>query len=160
MSQDTFLINDQCSPPELQIQPCDIEALLDTLRQHHLVTDLTFPNTSRDSDLPIWVEFDQKLQVYLSSIGAVFGDPESFSSCDLPITSNQNPPAVYHRLPWLLLQAGKLNRQRRKIIPAGSLTFSPRTLCSNSVGGVWGPMASGTQNQPLIFIGTSLSSID
>lgn len=144
----------------MSIQPSDIEVLPDTLREHHLVTDFTIPNTSRDSEVPIWAELGQKLTGYLPSIGAEFADPASFTSCDLPVSSNQSSQTAHHHLPWLFLTAGKLNRQRRKIISAGPLTFSPRTLCSNSVGGAWGPAASGTPNQPLIFVGTSISRVD
>ena len=156
VSQDTYLINDQCCPPEMRVQPCDIAHLMDTLREHHLVTDLTFPDVSKDSDLPIWAEFDLKLNEYLLSIGAEFADPTSFSSCSLPAAPNRNPPAGYHHLPWLLLTGGKLKRQRRYIAPVASLQFSPKTLCSNAVGGVWGPAAAGTPGQPLVLIGASL----
>ena len=151
LSQDTYRINDQCSPPEMRIQPCDIEVLLGTLREHRLVTDFSFSNIHRDSDLPIWVEFDLKLKDYLSSIGAEFADPSTFSSYDLPASSNQSPSIEYHNLPWLFLAGGKLNRERRKIAPANSLTFSPKTLCS--IGGVWGKAASGVPNQPVLLIG-------
>lgn len=156
VSQETYLMNDQCAPPEMRIQPWEIEVLLGTLREHHLVTDFVFPNVSRDSDLPIWGEFDLRLRDYLSSIGAEFANPSSFSSCNLPTSSDQNPPTEYHNLPWLLLTGGRVNCDRQKITPAGPLTFSPKTLCSHAIGGVWGKAASGTPNQPLLLIGTSI----
>ena len=156
LSQDTYQINDQCVPPMLQIQPCDIGALLATLRKHHLVTDLSFSNTHRDSDLPMWTEFDLKLKDYLSSIDAEFADPSTFSSYDSSVTSNRSSPAPveYHNLPWVFLAGGKLSRERRKITPVGPSTFSPKTLCT--IGGVWGRAASGVPNQPLLLIGADL----
>lgn len=147
------MINDQCSPPEIRIQPSDIEVLLDTLQQHRLVTDLTFPNLNKDSDLPMWTEFDHKLHEYFLSVGAKFADPSTFSSYDSPINSNQNSREEYHNLPWLLLKGGKLRRERRKLTPADPIIFSPKTLCS-AVGN-WGRATSGISNQPLIFIGMS-----
>lgn len=155
VSQDMYLINDQCPPPEISIQPSDIEVLIETLREHHLVVNFSFPDVSRDSDSLIWDEFNKKLNDYLSSIDAEFADPASFSSYTSRIPPNQNPPA-YHHLPWVLLQAGRLNRQRRKIAPAGILPFTPKTLCTRHLGGVWGPTTSGTRDQPLILIGASL----
>jgi len=144
----------------MRIQPCDIEVLLSTLREHHLVTDFVFPNVSRDSDLPIWGEFDLKLKDYLSSIGAGFADPSSFSSCDSSISPDQNPPTEYHNLPWLLLIGGRMSHERRRIAPTGPLTFSSKTLCSNQIGGIWGKAASGTLNQPLLLIGASVLQVD
>jgi len=124
---------------------------LATLRKHHLVTDFSFSNIHRDSDLPIWTEFDLKLRDYLSSIDAEFADPSTFSSYDLSVTSDQSSPIEYHDLPWLFLAGGKLNRDRRKITPIGPSTFSPKMLCS--IGGAWGGAASGVPNQPLLLIG-------
>ena len=93
-----YLINDQCPPPEISIQPSDIEVLIETLCKHHLIANLSFSDVSKDSDSPIWDEFNKKLNNYLSSIGAEFADPASFSSYTSPIPPNQNQPA-YHRLP-------------------------------------------------------------
>ena len=154
VSQDTYLVNDQCRPPEMRIQPCDIEALLAILRVHNLVTDLVFPDVSKDSDVQIWREFNVKLNDHLSLIGAEFADPSSFSSCDLSIP-NQNASTEYHNLPWVLLMGGRASHGRRSIVPSGPIIFSPRTLCSNQVGGTWGKAASGTPNQPLLLIGAS-----
>lgn len=155
ISQEMYLINDQCAPPEMRIQPWDIEVLLGTLWEHRLVTDFVFPNVTRDSDLPIWGEFDLKLRDYLLLINAEFANPSTFSSCDL-LASNQNPPTEYHNLPWLLLTAGRVSHDRWRITPAGPLTFSPRTLCSRPIGGIWGKAASGTPNQPLLLIGMKI----
>lgn len=156
VSQDTYLINDQCPPPEMRIQPCDIEVLLGTLREHRLVTDFVFPNIGRDSDSLIWDEFDLKLKGYLSSIDAEFADPSSVSSCYSSTSLNQNSPTEFHNLPWLLMTGSRMSHERRRIAPTGPLTFSPKTLCSTPIGGVWGKVASGTPNQPLILIGTSI----
>lgn len=155
VSQDAYLINDQCSPPVMKVQPCDIEVLIETLGEHRLVTNFSFPDISRDSDSPMWAEFDQKLRDYLLSIDADFADPASFSSFTSPIPPNQNPPTAYHHLPWILLTGARLSRERRRIVPAGA-PFTPKTLCSNTVGGVWGRSATpGTPNWPLILIGAS-----
>lgn len=140
----------------MRIQPSDIEVLLGTLREHRLVTDLVFPNVSRDSDLPLWSEFDLKLKGYLSSIGAEFADPSSFSSCDSSTFHDRNPPTEFHNLPWLLLTGSRVSHDRRRIMPAGPLTFSAKTLCSDRVGSTWGKDISGTQNQPLLLIGATI----
>ena len=140
----------------MRIQPSDLQVLLSTLREHRLVTNLAFPGIARDLELPIWVEFGLKLNGYLSSIGAEFADPSSFSSCDSVISHNQNAPTEYHDLPWLLLTGSKMSHGRRRITPTGPLTFSPKILCSNSVGGTWGRDIHGTQDQPLLFIGAGV----
>ena len=156
ISDDPYLINDQYIPPEMRIQPSEIEVLLSTLREHHLVTDLTFPDTSTNSDLPIWGEFDLKLKAYLSSIGAEFANPSSFSSCDHPGPSGERQRMEFHNLPWLLLTGSRISHGRRSIVPTAPLTFSAQTLCTNPIGYTWGRAASGTQNQPLLLIGASI----
>lgn len=155
LSQDMYMISDQCKPPEIWIQPSNLKVLLDTLWQHRLVTDLTFFNVNRDSDSLIWVDFDLKLQSYLSSIGAKFADPSTLASYDHPVPSNKNSAREYHNLPWLLLKGGRLRHGQRKITPADPVVFSPRTLCSAI--GTWGRAAS---NQPLLFIGIHTSRIN
>ena len=104
----------------------------------------------------MWLEFDAKLKDYLLSINGEFADPSSFSYYDLPTSSDQNPPTEYHNLPWLFLVGGKLNRERRKLMPANPATFSPRTLCS--IGSVWRKPAPGVQ--PLVLIGMRSLQID
>ena len=143
----------------MRIQPTNIQVLLGTLRAHRLVTDLVFPDVSRDSELPIWGDFDLKLNGYLSSIDAEFADPSTFSSCDPAVSLDQSPPTEYHNLPWLLLTASRMSHGRRTLTPAGPLTFSPKTLCSNSIGGTWGRDIPGIQDQPLLFIGASLELV-
>ena len=127
----------------LQIQPCDIGALLATLWKHHLITDFSFSNTHRDSDLPMWTEFDLKLKDYLSSIDVNFADPSTFSSYNSSITSNWSSLALveYHNLLWVFLVGGNLSCERWKITPVGPSTFSPKMLCT--IGGVWGRAALG-----------------
>jgi len=152
-SQDPYLIHDQCAPPEMHIRRSDIEVLLGTLREHRLVTDLAFPNISKDSDLPVWGEFDVKLKAYLLSIGAEFADVSSFSSRDPTISADQNASTEYHNLPWALLTPSRTNQGRQGIVPSGPLIFSPKTLSSRQIGSTWGNAASGTLNQPLLLIG-------
>lgn len=135
----------------MRIQPSDVEVLLDTLRQHRLVTGFTFPNLNRDSDLPMWAKFDLKLQGLLLSIGARFADPLTFTTYDYPIPAHQNTPKEYHNLPWLLLNGGRLRHGRWKITPAGPIVFLPKTL--HSAIGTWG---RATSNYPLLFIGINL----
>ena len=154
LPQDTYMINDQCTPPEMRIQPSDLEVLLDTLRQHRLVTDFAFPNLNRDSDVPMWADFDLKLQAYLSSIGARFADPSTFLTCDYPLSSHQNSCGEYHNLPWLLLKGNRLRHGRRKITPADPIVFSPKTLCSTV-----GNLVRAASNQPLLLIGTGLFNV-
>lgn len=157
LSQDTYQINDLCTPPEMRIQPSDIEVLLDTLREHHLVTSFSFPDINRDSDLPIWVEFNLKLNDHLSSIGGGFADPSGFHSYGSPAPSNQNPSAEYHNLPWLFLTGSKLTRGRRIIGPANEAVYSPRALCV--IGNVWHRSTPGVTSQPLLLIGIDLLQV-
>lgn len=149
------MINDQCTPPEIRIQPSDIEVFLDILRNHHLVTDLAFPDTNQNSDSPMWIEFDFRLKEYLSSIGADFAEPSSLSFCDL---RNQSTSQEYHNLPWLLLKGSRLRDGRRKLIAADPIIFSPNTLRSSV--GKWARAESSTSNQPLLFIGMDFLEVE